>query len=67
MGKVPDPTSQVEQITIALIYKFMDDMDTKSEEFGGVRKFFAGEFTTLRLGQADALRPGRQRDLERLR
>jgi type I restriction enzyme M protein len=27
VGKVPDPKSQVEQITIALIYKFMDDMD----------------------------------------
>ena len=26
VGKVPDPKSQVEQITIALIYKFMDDM-----------------------------------------
>lgn len=24
VGKVPDPKSQVEQITIALIYKFMD-------------------------------------------
>ena len=27
VGKVPDPKSQVEQITIAMIYKFMDDMD----------------------------------------
>ena len=27
--KVPDPKSQVEQITIALIYKFMDDMDLR--------------------------------------
>ena len=27
VGKVPDPKAQVEQITIALIYKFMDDMD----------------------------------------
>lgn len=44
VGKVPDPKSQVEQITIALIYKFMDDMDAESEEFGGKRKFFAGEF-----------------------
>ena len=26
VGKVPDPKAQVEQITIALIYKFMDDM-----------------------------------------
>src|SRR3954471_2455249 len=44
VGKVPDPKSQVEQITIALIYKFMDDMDAQAEEMGGKRKFFAGEF-----------------------
>ena len=42
--KVPDPKSQVEQITIALIYKFMDDIDAQSEELGGERSFFAGEF-----------------------
>ncbi|CAG1022358.1 partial putative type I restriction enzymeP M protein, partial [Methylococcales bacterium] len=44
VGKVPDPKSQVEQITIALIYKFMDDMDAEAEELGGVRSFFAGEY-----------------------
>ncbi len=44
VGKVPDPKSQVEQITIALIYKFMDDMDTESAELGGERSFFVGEF-----------------------
>ena len=44
VGKVPDPKSQVEQITIALIYKFMDDMDAEAEELGGRRKFFAGDF-----------------------
>ena len=44
VGKVPDPKSQVEQITIALIYKFMDDMDAESEELGGKRKFFTGAF-----------------------
>ena len=44
VGKVPDPKSQVEQITIALIYKFMDDIDADSEALGGQRKFFAGEF-----------------------
>jgi type I restriction enzyme M protein len=42
VGKVPDPKSQVEQITIALIYKFMDDMDAEAEELGGKRKFFFG-------------------------
>ena len=44
VGKVPDPKSQVEQITIALIYKFMDDIDAEAEELGGQRRFFAGEF-----------------------
>ena len=44
VGKVPDPKSQVEQITIALIYKFMDDLDAQSEELGGKRSFFAGDF-----------------------
>jgi type I restriction enzyme M protein len=44
VGKVPDPKSQVEQITIALIYKFMDDMDAEAEELGGKRKFFTGDF-----------------------
>jgi len=56
VGKVPDPKSQVEQITIALIYKFMDDMDAESEEFGGVRKFFAGEFA--RYGWTRLMRSG---------
>ena len=56
VGKVPDPKSQVEQITIALIYKFMDDMDAESEELGGKRKFFTGEFT--RYGWAKLMAPG---------
>ncbi len=56
VGKVPDPKSQVEQITIALIYKFMNDMDAQSEEFVGERSFFAGEFA--RYGWAKLMRPG---------
>ena len=56
VGKVPDPKSQVEQITIALIYKFMDDMDAESEEFGGRRKFFAKDFA--RYGWAKLMRSG---------
>ena len=44
VGKVPDHKSQVEQITIALIYKFMDDMDLEAEELGGIRSFFTGEY-----------------------
>lgn len=56
VGKVPDPKSQVEQITIALIYKFMDDMDAEAEELGGSRKFFSGEFA--RYGWAKLMRSG---------
>lgn len=56
VGKVPDPKSQVEQITIALIYKFMDDMDAESEELGGKRKFFACDFA--RYGWAKLMRSG---------
>src|SRR2546430_11726406 len=56
VGKVPDPKSQVEQITIALIYKFMDDMDAESEEMGGKRKFFTKEFS--RYGWAQIMRSG---------
>lgn len=44
VGKVPDPKAQVEQITIALIYKFMDDMDLQATEFGGAREFFKGDY-----------------------
>ena len=44
VGKVPDPKAQVEQITIALIYKFMDDMDLAGAEFGGKRVFFSGDY-----------------------
>ena len=44
VGKLPDPKSQIEQITIALIYKFMDDMDKESVELGGKVKFFTGDF-----------------------
>ena len=48
VGKVPDPKSQVEQITIALIYKFMDDMDRQSEELNGKATFFTGDFKKYR-------------------
>lgn len=41
VGKLPDPKAQIEQITIGLIYKFMDDMDKEAVELGGRAKFFA--------------------------
>ena len=45
VGKVPDPKSQVEQITLALMYKFMDDMDKDAIALGGKAKFFSGAFS----------------------
>jgi type I restriction enzyme M protein len=48
VGKVPDPKSQVEQITIALIYKFMDDMDKEAVEMGGEPSFFTAEYEKYR-------------------
>lgn len=56
VGRIPDPKAQVEQITIALIYKFMDDMDAEAEDLGGDRKFFAGEYAQY--GWAKIMRPG---------
>lgn len=44
VGKLPNPQAQVEQITIAMIYKFMDDMDKEAMEFGGEATFFTEEF-----------------------
>jgi len=44
VGKLPDPKAQIEQITIALIYKFMDDMDKEAIELGGTAKFFSHNY-----------------------
>lgn len=44
VGKIPNPQAQIEQITTALIYKFMDDMDEKSKTLGGKARFFVGEY-----------------------
>lgn len=44
LGKIPMPTSQVEQITLALIYKFMSDMDKKAKKLGDASGFFANGY-----------------------
>jgi len=44
VGVLPNPMQQVEQITIALIYKFMDDMDEEARKLpNGKGSFFVGE------------------------
>ena len=44
VGKVPNPQSQVEQITIAIMYKLMDIKDKEAIDYGGVPSFFAGDY-----------------------
>jgi len=51
VGKIPDPKAQVEQITTALIYKFMDDMDRSSEALGGNASFIMGELAAYQWGR----------------
>ena len=48
VGKLPLPTDQVELITLALIYKFMDDLDEESVAMGGKRSFFIGALARYR-------------------
>lgn len=43
VGVVPNPATQIDQITNALIYKFMDDMDQSSIKIGGKPSFFIGD------------------------
>lgn len=44
VGKIPVPTAQVEQITLALMYKFMSDMDEQSRKLGDKTGFFMDEY-----------------------
>lgn len=44
VGKIPSPSAQVEQITLAMLYKFMDDMDQESINLGGKPTFFSDEY-----------------------
>lgn len=44
VGKLPAPNTQVEQITLAMLYKFMDDIDQESIELGGTHNYFVGTY-----------------------
>jgi len=48
VGKLLQPSNQVELITLALIYKFMDDLDEESVKLGGKRSFFVNGLTKYR-------------------
>lgn len=64
VGKIPVPTSQVEQITLALVYKFMSDMDKKARELGDSSGFFANGYEKYAWGKLmDKALPARDRVL----
>lgn len=44
VGKVPDPKAQIEQITTAMIYKFMDYMDLENIDLGLEPQFFVEDY-----------------------
>lgn len=44
VGAVPSPAGQIDQITYALMYKFMNDIDDESAALGGKRSYFVGEY-----------------------
>jgi type I restriction enzyme M protein len=47
VGVAPNPTTQIDQITYALIYKFMDDMDQAAIKAGGEPSFFTGDLESF--------------------
>lgn len=44
VGKIPNPQGQVQQITLAMIYKFMSDIDDSTNAIFAGKTFFPGEF-----------------------
>ena len=44
VNKIPSPEGQIEQVTMAMLYKFMDDMDKQSSMLGGKAKFFTDDY-----------------------
>lgn len=47
-GELPDPESQVKHIALALVYKFMNDMDLESGILGQGRRLFTGDLGRYR-------------------
>lgn len=59
VGKIPDPKSQVDLITISMIYKFMDDMDISGQK----RVFFVGDLEQYAFSKIMDSRVGAQQRL----
>jgi type I restriction enzyme M protein len=44
VGKVTDPKTQIEQITLAMTYKLVNDMDRKALNMGGKASYFIDDY-----------------------
>jgi type I restriction enzyme M protein len=60
VGVAPNPMTQIDQITYALIYKFMDDMDQAAIKAGGEPSFFVGELEAYSWSKLVDARMGNQ-------
>jgi type I restriction enzyme M protein len=64
VGVAPNPTTQIDQITYALIYKFMDDMDQASLKAGGEASFFVGDLEKYAWSNLTSTRIGNQEKMD---
>jgi type I restriction enzyme M protein len=64
VGVAPNPTTQIDQITYALIYKFMDDMDQASVKEGGKASFFVGDLEKYAWSNLMSTRMGNQEKMD---
>ena len=64
VGVAPNPTTQIDQITYALIYKFMDDMDQASVKAGGEASFFVGDLKKYAWSNLMSTRLGNQEKMD---
>lgn len=60
VGVAPNPTTQIDQITYALIYKFMDDMDQAAIKAGGEPSFFIEDLEQFAWSKLIDTRTGNQ-------
>jgi type I restriction enzyme M protein len=64
VGVAPNPTTQIDQITYALVYKFMDDMDQASIKAGGEPSFFVGDLEIYSWSHLMSTRMGNQEKID---
>lgn len=64
VGVAPNPTTQIDQITYALIYKFMDDMDQASVKAGGEASFFVDDLKKYAWSNLMSPRMGNQEKMD---